>query len=139
MRRRSRRAKRLTARPAARCSATIYDGEPGIDRALRSRSPGGHVFKLFCGMETGRRPAAGRPADKFEHVSIKARDHGAEERFLPEGLGFRFSDRMGFRATLVALRRRPPRHGAHPRAAAELSHYAYALDRPDALGASPTA
>jgi catechol 2,3-dioxygenase-like lactoylglutathione lyase family enzyme len=28
----------------------VYDGEPGIDRAVRVLAPGGHVFKLFCGM-----------------------------------------------------------------------------------------
>ena len=34
----------------------VYDGEPGIDRAVRVLAPGGHVFKLFCGMETVAAP-----------------------------------------------------------------------------------
>jgi catechol 2,3-dioxygenase-like lactoylglutathione lyase family enzyme len=32
----------------------VYDGEPGIDRALRVQGPGGHVFKLFCGWRPPR-------------------------------------------------------------------------------------
>ena len=49
----------------------IYDGEPGIDRARLVRSPGGHVFKLFCGMETvAAPPPADRPV-KLEHLSCK--------------------------------------------------------------------
>src|SRR5919199_6179739 len=73
----------------------IYDGEPGIDRALRVRGPEGHVFKLFCGMQTDQvLPEGDRPI-KFEHVSVKVRNKPRFERFLEKGLGFRFSDRMG--------------------------------------------
>ncbi len=52
--------------PAARVKAAggtvlggIYDGEPGIDRALKVQSPAGHVFKLFVGMETVDAPPPG--------------------------------------------------------------------------------
>ena len=72
----------------------VYDGEPGIDRALRLRSPDGHVFKLFCGMQTTPAPAPGDRPIKFEHVSLKARNLRRLERFLQDGLGFRFSDRI---------------------------------------------
>ena len=43
-------ARRLTAAGGTMLGG-VYDGEPGIDRALKVRSPGGHVYKLFCGME----------------------------------------------------------------------------------------
>lgn len=103
----------------------IYDGEPGIDRALKVQSPNGHVYKLFCGMEAVEGPLDGDRAVKFEHISTKVRNMRAEERFLREGLGFRFSDRMGFLASwwhcdedhhglALTLAPRP-----------ELSHYAY--------------
>src|ERR1700757_149723 len=73
----------------------IYDGEPGIDRALRVQSPGGHVFKLFFGMQTDRVLEPGDRPIKFEHASVKVRNMRRMERFLQKGLGFRFSDRMG--------------------------------------------
>ena len=73
----------------------IYDGEPGIDRALRVQSPGGHVFKLFCGMQTDQVLDPGDRPIKFEHASVKVRNPGPFERFLKDGLGFEFSDRMG--------------------------------------------
>jgi catechol-2,3-dioxygenase len=103
----------------------VHDGEPGIDRALLVRSPAGHVYKLFCGMETVEAPAPGDRPVKFEHISTKVRNMGAEERFLVDGLGLRFSDRMGPMASWwhcdedhhgIALTRAP-----RP----ELSHYAY--------------
>lgn len=73
----------------------VYDGEPGIDRALLVQGPSGHVFKLFCGMETVPAPEPGDRPIKFEHVSIKSNWPWKLERFLKDGLGFRFSDRMG--------------------------------------------
>jgi catechol 2,3-dioxygenase-like lactoylglutathione lyase family enzyme len=103
----------------------VHDGEPGVDRALLVRSPAGHVYKLFCVMETVAAPAPGDRPVKFEHISTKVRTMGAEERFLTEGLGLRFSDRMGPMASWwhcdedhhgIALTRAP-----RP----ELSHYAY--------------
>jgi len=111
----------------------VYDGEPGIDRALKVRSPGGHVYKLFCGMES---VDVALPADRpthFEHVSTKVRNMGPEHRFL-EALGFSLSDRMGFLASWwhcdedhhgIALTRAPR---------SELSHYAYAWPDLNALG-----
>src|SRR5919197_3058138 len=62
----------------------VYDGEPGIDRALRIQGPGGHVFKLFCRMETGHELEPGDRPIKFEHASVKARKPGQLERFLEE-------------------------------------------------------
>ncbi|MBJ7328604.1 MAG: VOC family protein [Solirubrobacteraceae bacterium] len=111
----------------------IYDGEPGIDRALKVQSPAGHVYKLFCGMET---VDADLPDDRpthFEHVSTKVNDHRAEERFLTEGLGFRLADRMGFLASWWHCDE--DHHGiALVRGKAELSHYAYAFADLNALG-----
>jgi catechol-2,3-dioxygenase len=112
----------------------IYDGEPGIDRALRLRAPGGHVFKLFCGMETGERLEDGDRPLKFEHVSVKVPRPGPFERFLEQGLGFRFSDRMGPFASWWHCD--PDHHGMAVVLApkAELSHYAYAWPDLNALG-----
>jgi catechol-2,3-dioxygenase len=112
----------------------IYDGEPGIDRALRLRAPGGHVFKLFCGMETGEPLDDGDRPLKFEHVSVKVRKPGPFERFLQDGLGFRFSDRMGPFASWWHCD--PDHHGMAVvlAAKAELSHYAYAWPDFNALG-----
>jgi catechol 2,3-dioxygenase-like lactoylglutathione lyase family enzyme len=91
-------AKRLTAAGGTLLGG-IYDGEPGIDRARLVRSPGGHVYKLFCGMEAVPAPPPGDRPVKFEHLSCKVANHRAEERFLTAGLGLRLSDRMGFLAS----------------------------------------
>jgi len=69
-------ARRLTA-AGGTMLGRVYDGEPGIDRALKVRSPAGHVYKLFCGMERVDPPPAGDRPTHFEHVSCKVRDHGA--------------------------------------------------------------
>lgn len=112
----------------------VYDGEPGIDRAFKVQSPAGHVFKLFTGMERVAAPPPGDRPVKFEHLSCKVWNHRAEERFLVQGLGFRFSDRMGFLASWwhcdadhhgIALTRSPR---------AELSHYAYQWESFEQLG-----
>ena len=85
-------------------------------------------------METTAPPPPGDRPVKFEHLSCKVRNHRAEERFLTDGLGFRFSDRMGFLASWwhcnedhhgIALTRAPR---------AELSHYAYQWSDFAALG-----
>jgi catechol 2,3-dioxygenase-like lactoylglutathione lyase family enzyme len=112
----------------------IFDDEPGIDRAALVRGPAGHVYKLFCGMQTlGAAPPGDRPS-RFEHASIKARRLGPVERFLADGLGFRFSDRMGRTASWwhcdadhhgMALIF-GPRH--------ELSHYAWSVPDLNAIG-----
>jgi catechol 2,3-dioxygenase-like lactoylglutathione lyase family enzyme len=112
----------------------IRDDEPGIDRALRVQGPGGHVFKLFCGMERVAPPPPGDRPSKFEHVSVKMRHLRGLERFLRDGLGFRFSDRMGPLASWWHCD--ADHHGMAitwgPRP--ELSHYAYAWDDFAALG-----
>jgi catechol 2,3-dioxygenase-like lactoylglutathione lyase family enzyme len=112
----------------------VYDGEPGIDRAVRVLAPGGHVFKLFCGMET---VAAARPGDrpeKFEHASVKVLNMKPLERFLEQGLGFRFSDRLG--ATASWWHCDDDHHGMAivraPRS--ELSHYAFTVEDLNAMG-----
>jgi hypothetical protein len=99
----------------------VYDGEPGIDRALRVQGPGGHVFKLFCGMETAQVLEPGDRPIKFEHASVKARNPRPVERFLEDGLGFKFSDRMGSLAswctatpTTMAWRSSGPRSTSCP-------------------------
>jgi catechol 2,3-dioxygenase-like lactoylglutathione lyase family enzyme len=88
-------AKQTVPAAGGRLLSDIYDGEPGIDRALRVQAPGGHVFKLFCGMETDQVFEPGDRPIKFEHASVKSPRPGPLERFLREGLGFRSSDRMG--------------------------------------------
>lgn len=112
----------------------VYDGEPGIDRALRVQGPGGHVFKLFCGMETAQVLEPGDRPIKFEHASVKARNPRPVERFLEDGLGFKFTDRMGSLASwwhcdadhhgMAVVR--APKH--------ELSHDAYAYPDLSAMG-----
>src|SRR3954447_22433612 len=42
-----------------RVLGVVYDGEPGIDRALLVQGPSVHIVKLFCGMESVPAPAAG--------------------------------------------------------------------------------
>ncbi|MBS1894025.1 MAG: VOC family protein [Actinobacteria bacterium] len=112
----------------------VYDGEPGIDRAALVRAPGGHVYKLFCGMESVAPPPRGDRPEKFEHVSVKARRIGAVEGFLASGLGFRFSDRLGRTASWWHCD--ADHHGMAvvfgPRP--ELSHYAWAFPDLNALG-----
>jgi len=112
----------------------VYDGEPGIDRALKVRGPEGHVFKLFAGMQVGAAPPPGDRPLKFEHVSVKVRNTRRFERFLANGLGMRFSDRMGPLASWWHCD--PDHHGIAvvwaPKA--ELSHYAYAWPDLNALG-----
>ena len=50
-------------------------------------------------MDTIDPPPRGDRPVKFEHISCKVANLRAEERFLTEGLGFGFSDRMGFLAS----------------------------------------
>jgi hypothetical protein len=113
----------------------IYNGEPGSDRALKVRSPAGHIYKLFCGMETldAAPPLGDRPV-KFEHISCKVSNLRTEERFLTEGLGLRFSDRMGFLASWWHCGE--DHHGVAliPAPRSELSHYAYQWSDLGALG-----
>jgi len=113
---------------------STYDGEPGIDRAALMRGPGGHMFKLFVGMETVEPQPPGDRVERFEHVSLKALNLKKSEKFIEEALGFRFSDRMGRTASwwhceslhhgmaLVLS----PRH--------ELSHYAFTAPDLNAMG-----
>jgi catechol 2,3-dioxygenase-like lactoylglutathione lyase family enzyme len=112
----------------------VHDGGPGIDRALLVEGPEGHVFKLFCGMETVAPPPPGDRPRKFEHVSLKVRRVRRLERFLQDGLGFRFSDRMGLLASWWHCD--ADHHGMAvvwaPKA--ELAHYAYAMEDFNALG-----
>ena len=79
-------------------------------------------------METVAAPPEGDRPTHFEHISTKVRNPRAEERFLTDGLGLRFSDRMGFLASWwhcdddhhgIALTRAPR---------SELSHYAYSIE-----------
>jgi catechol 2,3-dioxygenase-like lactoylglutathione lyase family enzyme len=112
----------------------VYDGEPGIDRAVRVLAPGGHVFKLFCGMETVAAAHPGDRPEKFEHASVKVLNMKALERFLEQGLGFRFSDRLG--ATASWWHCDDDHHGMAivraPRS--ELSHYAFTVEDLNAMG-----
>lgn len=127
-------ARRAVERVGGEALGEVYDGEPGIDRAALVRGPAGHVYKLFCGMQTGSAPPPGDRPSRFEHASVKARSLGATERFLCDGLGFAFSDRMGRTASWwhcdadhhgMALIF-GPRH--------ELSHYAWSVADLNAMG-----
>jgi catechol-2,3-dioxygenase len=113
---------------------SVYDGEPGIDRAVRVLGPGGHVFKLFSGMETVAAPAPGDRPLKFEHASVKALKMKPLERFLEQGFGFGFSDRMGRTASWWHCN--DDHHGMAivraPRS--ELSHYAFTMEDFNAMG-----
>jgi catechol 2,3-dioxygenase-like lactoylglutathione lyase family enzyme len=117
--------KKTVKSAGGRAIGDVYDGEPGIDRALRVQGPGGHVFKLFCGMQTGQVLEPGDRPIKFEHVSLKSRAPWKLEKFLKDGLGFAFSDRMGPFASWWHCD--ADHHGMAvvlaPRN--ELSHYAY--------------
>ena len=117
-----------------RLLSDIYDGEAGIDRALLVQAPGGHVFKLFCGMQTDQALDPGDRPIKFEHASVKVRNIGAFERFLKDALGFEFSDRMGPLASWWHCD--PDHHGmALVRAPKnELAHYAYQYNDLNELG-----
>lgn len=126
-------ARSVLEKSGAKLLGGLYDGEPGIDRALKVRSPGGHVFKLFCGMAAVDPPAPGDRPTHFEHISYKVFNHRAEERFLT-ALGFENSDRMGFLGSWwhcdedhhgIALQFAPQ---------SELHHYAYAWPDLNALG-----
>jgi catechol 2,3-dioxygenase-like lactoylglutathione lyase family enzyme len=127
-------ARRAVQRVGGEALGEVYDGEPGIDRAALIRGPGGHVYKLFCGMQSGAEPLPGDRPNRFEHASVKAPRLGPTERFLRDGLGFAFSDRMGRTASWwhcdadhhgVALIF-GPRH--------ELSHYAWSVADLNAMG-----
>jgi catechol 2,3-dioxygenase-like lactoylglutathione lyase family enzyme len=78
-------AKRLTA-AGGTMLGDIYDGEPGIDRALKVKSPAGHVYKLFCGMETIEPPP---PGDRPSSSTSPARSPTTAPRSTssPRGLG----------------------------------------------------
>lgn len=115
---------------------TVRD-EPGIGPAELVRAPGGHVFKLFTGMDSidgsTNPPDPVRPS-RFEHISLKLKRLVPMERFLTDGLGFEFSDRLGSMASWwhceaehhgVALQRAPANH---------LHHHAWTLTDLNALG-----
>jgi catechol 2,3-dioxygenase-like lactoylglutathione lyase family enzyme len=110
----------------------IYEGEPGIDRALKVRSPGGHVFQLFCGMETVDVALHDDRPTHLEHLTYKVLNHRKEERFL-SALGFTNSDRLG---PLVSWWHcGEDHHGIAQRAPrSEFHHYAYAWSDFGALG-----
>mgnify|MGYP001037223722 CR=1 FL=1 len=112
----------------------VYDGEPGIGRALKVASPEGHVFKLFHGMETGAEPPPGDRPVKFEHASVKVKRPKGFERFIEHGLGFSFSDRMGKMASWWHCDADHHGMAAVWAPKVELSHYAYAWEDFNALG-----
>jgi catechol 2,3-dioxygenase-like lactoylglutathione lyase family enzyme len=128
------RVRRAASAAGGEAIGAVHEGEPGIDRAALVRGPGGHVYKLFCGMEGAAAPPPGDRPRRFEHASVKARRLAPTERFLRDGLGFAFSDRMGRTASWwhcdadhhgMALIF-GPRH--------ELSHYAWSVADLNAMG-----
>jgi len=111
--------------------------EPGVAGGYLLEAPGGHRFKLFWGMETVSPPPAdelGIRPSRFEHISLKSTVMGRLERFISEGLGFRFSDRMGKMASWwhceaehhgLAVQRAPQNH---------LHHHAWTFEDLNTLG-----
>src|SRR5215204_4673651 len=104
---------------------TASSAPPAAKRAMRSFGTCMQADQL---LEPGDRPL------KFEHASIKTPRPKPLERFLTDGLGFRFSDRMGALASWwhcdadhhgVALTLAPRN---------ELSHLAYAVEDLNAAG-----
>ncbi len=103
---------------------TVTD-EPGIAGGVLLSGPGGHVFKIFHGMETVPAPApdpTGARPERFEHISLKVLTLGPMEKFLQKGLGFEFSDRLGPMASWwhcesvhhgIALQRAPQGNHLH--------------------------
>ncbi len=127
-------AKSRLEKAGGRVLGGVYDGEPGIDRALRVQSPSGHVFKLFTGMKTVPAPPPGDRPIKFEHVSVKSNRPKPLERFLADGLGMRFSDRMGPFASWWHCD--SDHHGMAVVLApkAEFSHYAWTVEDLNQMG-----
>jgi catechol 2,3-dioxygenase-like lactoylglutathione lyase family enzyme len=119
---------------AASAQVLTYEDEPGVEGALRAVVPGGHVVKLFTGMQHVPNPAGADGALKFEHVSLNVRDLAGIERLLVEGLGFRLSDRVG--RMLSWLHCNEDHHGValsrFP--VSRLHHYAWAFADFEALG-----
>ncbi|MBJ7518300.1 MAG: VOC family protein [Solirubrobacteraceae bacterium] len=71
--------------------------EQFAERTLTVVGPGGHRFRLFCGMpERGdvKPSETGVPPSQLEHATVNVSNQPAFERFLRRGLGFRFSDRI---------------------------------------------
>jgi catechol-2,3-dioxygenase len=112
----------------------MTEDEPGIAQAQRFVGPGGHIFKLFYGMESGDYPLLPDAPEKFEHISLKVLRMAPMERFLRDALGFRFSDRMGPFASWWHCD--PDHHGMalvrSPRS--ELAHHAWTFQDLNALG-----
>ena len=112
-----------------------FDGEPGIDRAALVRGPGGHVFKLFCGMEGGQRSARGRsgrevrarldqgPRRSAAASASSSRDSASAS---PTGSG---APPAGGTATPTITAWRSSSHPRH-----ELSHYAWTAPDLNAMG-----
>jgi catechol 2,3-dioxygenase-like lactoylglutathione lyase family enzyme len=108
--------------------------EPGVQGALRAVVPGGHVVKLFTGMEHVPGAAAADGAHKFEHISLNLRDLAGLERLLVERLGFRLSDCV--RPMLSWLHCNHDHHGIALQRfpVSRLHHYAWAFADFGALG-----
>jgi len=118
-------------------------GEPGIAGGELLEGPGGHVFKIFHGMESVTAPApdpTGIRPSRFEHISLKVHTLGPMEKFLTQGLGFEFSDRLGPMASWwhceaehhgIAIQRAP--QGNH------LHHHAWTQADFNAMGATADA
>jgi catechol 2,3-dioxygenase-like lactoylglutathione lyase family enzyme len=119
---------------AAGAQVLAYEDEPGVEGALRAVVPGGHVVKLFTGMQHVPHPAGADGALKFEHVSLSLRDLAGIERLLVESLGFRLSDRVG--RMLSWLHCNEHHHGValsrFP--VSRLHHYAWAFADFESLG-----
>jgi catechol 2,3-dioxygenase-like lactoylglutathione lyase family enzyme len=119
---------------AVSAQVLAYEEEPGVEGALRAVVPGGHVLKLFTGMQHVPNPPGADGALKFEHVSLNVRNLAGIERLLVEGLGFRLSDRVG--RMLSWLHCNEDHHGValsrFP--VSRLHHYAWAFGDFEALG-----
>jgi catechol 2,3-dioxygenase len=111
--------------------------ERGLDRAIRFKTPAGHVIEVFAEMEStgSAHTGAGVQPRKFGHPMLTCEDSGPTVSFFLEVLGFRLSDDVG-NGTLVFMRCNPDHHGVGvglgPRAG--LNHYAWGVENIGMLG-----
>jgi catechol 2,3-dioxygenase-like lactoylglutathione lyase family enzyme len=112
------------------------DSEPGIERSLRFTGPGGHQFKLFCGMQHVEAAAEQNGPERplsFEHLGLKVRNTRAMEALL-DRLGLRCSDRMGRLASWYRCDEHHHGIGVTLGPSNQLHHLAWGWPDLDALG-----
>ncbi len=110
-------AKRTVSAAGGVVLGGVYDGEPGIDRALRVQGPGRPRVQAV--LRDGDRRCRSEPGDrpiKFEHASVKSPQAGRARALPDRRARIPLLGPDGAVRELVALRRRPPRDGGRARA-----------------------